>query len=59
MTIQSLVRATGIISLFKPQRPELGVSEIATEMGLNKATTWSLLTTLVETGLLAQNKETR
>jgi DNA-binding IclR family transcriptional regulator len=59
MTIQSLVRAVGITSLFKPHQPELGITEIAAQMGLNKATAWGLVTTLVETGLLAQNTETR
>lgn len=59
MAIQSLNRAVGIISLFSPQRPELGVSDIAAAKGLNKATAWSLIKTLVENGLLAQNTETR
>ena len=59
MAIQSLLRAANILSLFKTHHPEMGITEIASMTGLNKATAWGLVTTLVETGLLAQNDDNK
>jgi DNA-binding IclR family transcriptional regulator len=59
MSIQSIERVSAILSLFSVERPWLGVSEIATTMGLPKTTISSLVRTLMEVGFLAQDTETR
>ena len=59
MIVQSVKRATDIISLFSSSQPALGITQIATALGLNKATTWGLVTTLEQQGFLQQNQETQ
>ena len=59
MNIQSVQRATDIISLFCRAPQRLGVTEIAAALGLNKATTWGLVTTLEQQGFLQQDPESR
>ena len=59
MTIQSVLRAANILSLFKTHNPEMGITEIASRVGLNKATAWGLVTTLMEAGLLTQSFDSR
>ncbi len=58
MTIQSVKRATDIISLFSSSQTALGVTQIAATLGLNKATTWGLVTTLEKQGFLQQDPDT-
>jgi len=58
MTIQSVVRATDIISLFSSSQSTLGITQIATALQLNKATTWGLVTTLEQQGFLQQDPDT-
>jgi len=58
MEIQSVKRATDIISLFSVSQSALGVTQIAALLGLNKATAWGLVTTLEKQGFLQQDKET-
>lgn len=58
MTIQSVVRATEIISLFSSSPAALGITQIATALNLNKATTWGLVTTLEQQGFLQQDPDT-
>lgn len=59
MNIQSVQRATDIISLFCTSAQRLGVTEIAAALGLNKGTAWGLLTTLERQGFLQQDPDTR
>ncbi len=57
--IQSVQRATDILSLFSPSQPTLGVTQMAALLGLNKATTWGLVTTLEHQRFLQQDSETQ
>ena len=59
MNIQSVQRATDIISLFCKSPRRLGVTEIAGALGLNKGTAWGLVTTLEQQGFLQQDQDTR
>ncbi len=59
MVIQSVERATSIISLFTSSRSALGISEIASALNLNKATAWGLVTTLEKQRFLQQDPDTR
>jgi DNA-binding IclR family transcriptional regulator len=59
MTIQSVKRATDIISLFSSSQTSLGITQIATALGLNKATAWGLVTTLEKQGFLRQDPDTQ
>jgi DNA-binding IclR family transcriptional regulator len=59
MEIQSVKRATDIISLFSVSQPSLGITQIAALLGLNKATAWGLVTTLHNQGFLQQDAETQ
>jgi IclR family KDG regulon transcriptional repressor len=51
--VQSVARAAEIINCFRTSE-ELGISEIAAEMGLNKSTVFGLVNTLVRYGYLEQ-----
>lgn len=59
MIIQSVQRATDIISLFCKSPQRLGVTEIAAALKLNKGTAWGLVTTLEQQGFLQQDPATR
>ncbi len=59
MVIQSVERATSIISLFSSSRSALGISEIASALNLNKATVWGLVTTQEKQRFLQQDPDTR
>lgn len=58
MIIQSVKRATDIISLFSSSQPALGITQIAAALDLNKATAWGLVTTLEQQGFLKQDLST-
>ncbi|MDE3115266.1 MAG: IclR family transcriptional regulator, partial [Pseudomonadota bacterium] len=59
MNIQSVQRATDIISLFCKSPRRLGITEIAAALTLNKGTAWGLVTTLEQQGFLQQDQDTR
>lgn len=59
MNIQSVQRATDIISLFCKAPGRLGITEIATALKLNKGTVWGLVTTLERQQFLQQDAATR
>jgi DNA-binding IclR family transcriptional regulator len=59
MIIQSVNRASNILSLFSLNKPSWGISEIAQALNLNKATVQGLVRTLVYIGFLQQNPETK
>lgn len=50
--MQSADRALAILAAFSEARPELGVSELAAELGLHKSTVSRLLATLEKRGLV-------
>lgn len=55
--IQSVDRALRILEVFKDNDKELGVTEIAKILDLNKSTAFGLLTTLENRGYVEQNLE--
>lgn len=57
--IASLQRALDILSLFEPQSPELGITDIAKSLNLHKSTASGLVYTLQRNGYLSQNPENR
>jgi DNA-binding IclR family transcriptional regulator len=59
MNIQSVQRATDIISLFCKSPGRLGITEIAAALKLNKGTVWGLVTTLERQQFLQQDAATR
>lgn len=56
--IQSVDRALSILELFSNDRPEIGVSDIARLLSLNKSTAFGLLCTLERRGYVEQNPNT-
>jgi len=59
MIIQSIGRAIEILSLFSFSQPRWGISEIASNVGLQKGTVHNIVSTLVQGGFLQQDNETR
>ncbi len=59
MAIQSVKRAIEILTLFTPERPRLGITEISKLMKLPKPTIHGLVQTLIDLNFLLQDKETR
>lgn len=57
--VQSVVRAFDILYAFTPERPALGVSELAAQLQLNRTTVHRLLTTLEHCGVVVQDRVTR
>lgn len=55
--IQSVQRAMGILEEFSLKEKELGVTEIAKRVGLNKSTCFGLLNTLQALGYVEQNAD--
>jgi len=55
--IQSVDRALSILELFSNEKPEIGVSDIARLLGLNKSTAFGLLCTLERRGYVEQNSD--
>jgi DNA-binding IclR family transcriptional regulator len=56
--VQSISRAVSILRTFTVDTPELGVTEISQRVGLQKSTTFRLLSALRVEGLVTQNPET-
>jgi IclR family KDG regulon transcriptional repressor len=54
--IESLAKALTILNLFKFNKPEWGVTEIARELGMQKSTVFRLLATLQEFGIVRRAK---
>lgn len=57
--ISSLQRALDILSLFGPQAPELGITDIAKALNLHKSTASGLVYTLERNGYISQNPANR
>ncbi len=56
---QSFERGLAILEAFNPDRPALGISELARLLGLNRRTTRRYVATLAKLGHLRQDKDTR
>jgi IclR family transcriptional regulator, pca regulon regulatory protein len=56
---QSLERGLAILSAFTPDRPVLGITELARKLGLTRSTTHRYVATLATLGYLQQDDETR
>lgn len=56
--VKSLAKAMRVLECFSTQRPELGITEIASMLGLHKSTVHNIVTTLVSMGYLTQNMDT-
>lgn len=56
-TIQSIERALRILEEFTAKEKELGVTELAKRVGLNKSTCFGILQTLQSKGYLEQNED--
>jgi IclR family transcriptional regulator, pca regulon regulatory protein len=53
---QSLERGLAILEHFRPERPMLGLAEIADKLGMSRSTTHRYLTTFVALGYMEQDK---
>jgi IclR family pca regulon transcriptional regulator len=51
---QSLERGLAILGCFQPERPILGIADIADDLGMSRSTTHRYVITLVELGFLEQ-----
>lgn len=56
---QSLERGLAILAAFTPDRPALGISELAQRLGLTRSTTHRYVATLAKLGYLCQDEPTR
>jgi IclR family transcriptional regulator, pca regulon regulatory protein len=56
---QSLERGLAILSVFTPDRPALGISELARKLALTRSTTHRYVATLATLGYLQQDDSTR
>lgn len=52
---QAVMRAIALLKAFTDDQPQLGLAELAKIVGLNKTTTYRLLTALENQGLIARN----
>lgn len=55
--IHSVKKALQILRLFTPDRPEWGITEVSSSLGLSKSTTHRLMATLTNRGYLEKNLE--
>ncbi len=56
---QSLERGLAVLCAFTPDRPALGISELARELALTRSTTHRYVATLASLGFLEQDETTR
>src|SRR5439155_11532042 len=56
---KSLERGLAVLSAFRPDRPALGISELARELDLTRSTTHRYVATLANLGYLEQDDSTR
>lgn len=59
MSIQSVSKALTILSLFSAAKTHLGITEIGKSLGLTNPTVHGLVRTLVDSGFLEQDPETK
>lgn len=58
MKVKSLAKAMRVLECFSMEKPELGITEIAVLLGVNKSTVHNIVSTFESMGYLAQNRET-
>jgi IclR family transcriptional regulator, pca regulon regulatory protein len=56
---QSLERGLSVLCAYRPDRPALGISELAKELALTRSTTHRYVATLASLGFLEQDESTR
>lgn len=56
--VKSLARAMRVLECFSVTEPELGVSEIAKKLGMQKSTIFNILSTFQQCGYISQNPKT-
>ena len=56
--VKSLARALQVLECFSVEQPELGPSEIARMLGMQKSTVYNILSTFQRCGYLVQNPQT-
>lgn len=56
--VKSLARAMRVLECFSVAEPELGVSEIAKKLGMQKSTIYNILSTFQQNGYISQNTKT-
>ena len=54
-TVKSLIRAMAVLECFSQKQPELGVTEIAQKLGMQKSTIYNILSTFQDAGYLSKN----
>lgn len=57
-TVKSLVKATHVLECFSVDKPELGISEIARMLHIQKTTVFNILATFESCGYVTQNPKT-
>lgn len=57
--LNTIARAGKVLNLFTPETPEWGVTEVAAALGLAKSTTYDLVSSLAEIGLLQRTSDDR
>lgn len=57
-SVKSLARAMQVLECFSVEEPELGISEIAKRLGMQKSTIFNILSTFQKTGYICQNPNT-
>lgn len=55
--IESVAKALTILTLFKINKPEWGITELARELGMQKSTVYRLLATMQELGFVRKTRE--
>lgn len=56
--INSIINAVDILDILKLSNKELGATEIAEKLGINKSSTYRILRTLAYTGMISKNSDT-
>ena len=56
-TVKSLAKALSVLECFSVEQPELGISEIARMLDLQKSTVYNILTTFQKCGYLTKNPQ--
>jgi len=56
--VKSLARALCVLECFSVEQPELGVSEIARMLGMQKSTVFNILSTFQDSGYVMKNPQT-
>lgn len=57
-SVKSLARAMKVLECFSVQQPELGVTDIARQLGMQKSTICNILSTFQKCGYVVQNAKT-